>query len=132
MGASCRGRANTVSSDCASQPAKRGSGSPFIPRSWIENRLPRKTPSPGKRGNGGFAIAGADKKFVWAKAVIVDPANGAKADTVAVSSKEVPDPVAVRYAWADNPVCNLYNDALLPVTPFRTDDWKGVTANVNQ
>jgi sialate O-acetylesterase len=35
--------------------------------------------------------------------------------------------VAVRYAWADNPVCNLYNSAGLPVTPFRTDDWPGVT-----
>ena len=79
----------------------------------------------------GFAIAGADKKFVWAKAEIVKPQDGAKADTIEVSSKEVPEPVAVRYAWADNPVCNLYNDVLLPVTPFRTDDWKGVTAGVN-
>ncbi len=79
----------------------------------------------------GFAIAGADKKFVWAKAEIAKPENGAKADTIEVSSKEVPDPVAVRYAWADNPVCNLYNDVLLPVTPFRTDDWKGITAGVN-
>jgi sialate O-acetylesterase len=51
---------------------------------------------------------------------------------VEVWSKDVPEPVAVRYAWADNPVCNLYNDALLPVTPFRTDDWKGVTAGVNE
>lgn len=80
----------------------------------------------------GFAIAGADKKFVWAKARIIPPANGGKADSVEVWSKDVPEPVAVRYAWADNPVCNLYNDALLPVTPFRTDDWKGVTAGVNQ
>jgi sialate O-acetylesterase len=80
----------------------------------------------------GFAIAGPDKKFVWANAVIVNPEDGAKADTIAVSSKDVPDPVAVRYAWADNPVCNLYNDVLLPVTPFRTDDWKGVTAAVNE
>ena len=80
----------------------------------------------------GFAIAGADKKFVWAKAVIVNPKDGAKADTIEVSSNDVPEPVAVRYAWADNPVCNLYNDVLLPVTPFRTDDWKGVTADVNQ
>jgi sialate O-acetylesterase len=79
----------------------------------------------------GFAIAGADKKFVWAKAQIVPPKNGAKADTIEVSSKEVSDPVAVRYAWADNPVCNLYNDVLLPVTPFRTDDWKGKTEGVN-
>ena len=37
--------------------------------------------------------------------------------------------MAVRYAWADNPVCNLYSDAGLPVTPFRTDDWPGVTIN---
>ena len=79
----------------------------------------------------GFAIAGADKKFVWAKAVIVPPKDGGKADTIEVSSKEVPDPVAVRYAWADNPVCNLYNNVLLPVTPFRTDDWKGKTEGVN-
>jgi sialate O-acetylesterase len=79
----------------------------------------------------GFAIAGADKKFTWAKAEIVKPKDGSKADTIEVSSEDVPEPVAVRYAWADNPVCNLYNDVLLPVTPFRTDDWKGVTANVN-
>jgi sialate O-acetylesterase len=69
----------------------------------------------------GFAIAGDDKKWVWAEAKIVAP------DQVAVSSKEVPKPVAVRYAWADNPVCNLYNQAGLPVTPFRSDDWPGVT-----
>ena len=41
----------------------------------------------------------------------------------------VPKPVAVRYAWADNPVCNLYNKVGLPVTPFRTDDWPGVTVD---
>jgi sialate O-acetylesterase len=79
----------------------------------------------------GFAIAGADKKFVWARAIIVPPKDGGKADTIEVSSKEVPDPVAVRYAWADNPVCNLYNNVLLPVTPFRTDDWTGKTEGVN-
>jgi sialate O-acetylesterase len=71
----------------------------------------------------GFAIAGEDKKWVWAEAEIVAP------DAVAVSSKEVEKPVAVRYAWADNPVCNLYNQVGLPVTPFRTDDWPGVTIN---
>jgi sialate O-acetylesterase len=69
----------------------------------------------------GFAIAGADKKFVWADAKIVG-------DTVVVSSNEVSEPVAVRYAWADNPVCNLYNEEELPASPFRTDDWPGVTA----
>src|SRR5262245_21797147 len=74
----------------------------------------------------GFAIAGDDRKWHWAEAKITGP------DSVAVSSKDVPNPVAVRYAWADNPVCNLYNAALLPVTPFRTDDWEGVTASARE
>ena len=68
----------------------------------------------------GFAIAGADKKFVWADAKI-------EGDTVVVSSDKVPEPAAVRYAWADNPVCNLYNKEGLPASPFRTDDWPGLT-----
>ena len=70
----------------------------------------------------GFAIAGADRKFVWADAVI-------EGKTVVVSSPQVPSPAAVRYAWADNPVCNLYNATDLPASPFRTDTWPGVTAN---
>ncbi|HZL87112.1 MAG TPA: sialate O-acetylesterase [Pirellulaceae bacterium] len=70
----------------------------------------------------GFAIAGEDKKFVWAKAKLVGT------DKVEVWSDAVAEPVAVRYAWADNPVCNLYSKEGLPVTPFRTDDWPGVTA----
>jgi sialate O-acetylesterase len=70
----------------------------------------------------GFAIAGADRKFVWADAKI-------DGDTVVVSSENVANPVAVRYAWADNPVCNLYNKADLPASPFRTDDWPGVTVD---
>jgi len=64
----------------------------------------------------GFAIAGADKKFVWADAKI-------EGKTVVVSSAEVKDPAAVRYAWAVNPICNLYNQVHLPASPFRTDDW---------
>jgi sialate O-acetylesterase len=65
----------------------------------------------------GFAIAGADKKFVWAEARI-------EKDTVVVSSPTVANPVAVRYAWADNPEgCNLFNKEGLPASPFRTDDW---------
>jgi sialate O-acetylesterase len=64
----------------------------------------------------GFAIAGADQKWVVAKARIAG-------DTVIVSSPEVPAPTAVRYAWADNPDCNLTNGAGLPASPFRTDDW---------
>lgn len=69
----------------------------------------------------GFAIAGADRKFVWADAKI-------EGDTVVVSSEEVAEPVAVRYAWANNPVCNLYNAEGLPASPFRTDIWPGLTA----
>ncbi len=64
----------------------------------------------------GFAVCGPDRKFVWAEAEIVG-------DTVAVSSPDVPQPVAVRYAWADYPVCNLYNKEGLPAVPFRTDDF---------
>ena len=71
----------------------------------------------------GFAIAGADHKFYWANASIAG-------NTVVVSAKEVPNPVAVRYAWANNPVCNLVNGVGLPASPFRTDDWPGITVNV--
>jgi len=69
----------------------------------------------------GFAIAGANRKFVRAQARIVGH------DRIEVWSDRVSEPVAVRYAWADNPVCNLYSEAGLPVTPFRTDDWPGIT-----
>ena len=62
----------------------------------------------------GFAIAGADGKFAWADARIDGP-------TVVVSSPSVTAPTAVRYAWADSPICNLYNGAGLPASPFRTD-----------
>lgn len=71
----------------------------------------------------GFEIAGEDQKFVWAKAKI-DGKNKIK-----VYSPQVPKPVAVRYAWGDNPVVNLQDRNGLPVTPFRTDDWPGITAN---
>jgi sialate O-acetylesterase len=64
----------------------------------------------------GFAVAGQDHKFVWADAKIVG-------DTVVVSSPEVKAPVAVRYAWANNPELTLYNKTGLPASPFRTDDW---------
>ncbi|MDG3004965.1 sialate O-acetylesterase [Paludisphaera sp. Pla2] len=74
----------------------------------------------------GFAIAGADKKFVWAQAKIVGP------DKIEVWSDKVSQPESVRYAWADNPVCNLYSGVGLPLTPFRTDDWPGVTANATR
>jgi len=70
----------------------------------------------------GFAVAGEDKKSVWADAKI----EGGK---VVVSSEQVAAPVSVRYAWADNPICNLYNKEGLPASPFRTDDWPGQTVN---
>ena len=68
----------------------------------------------------GFAIAGEDKNFTWATAKI-------EGETVVVSSPYVTQPVAVRYAWASNPLCNLYNKECLPASPFRTDDWPGLT-----
>lgn len=70
----------------------------------------------------GFAIAGDDHKFVWADAKI-------DGETIVVSSNKVSMPVAVRYGWANNPVCNLYNKEGLPASPFRTDDWPGITVD---
>lgn len=63
-----------------------------------------------------FAIAGSDEKWVPAKAVI-------EGESVVVSSDQVKEPVAVRYGWAKNPACHLYNGANLPASPFRTDEW---------
>ncbi|MEM1094353.1 MAG: sialate O-acetylesterase [Bacteroidota bacterium] len=71
----------------------------------------------------GFAIAGPDSVFVWADARI-------DGDRVVVSSPEVSAPIAVRYGWANNPDVNLYNAEGLPASPFRTDDWPGVTFGV--
>lgn len=64
----------------------------------------------------GFAIAGEDRRFHFAKARI-------DGTSVVVWSDNVAKPVAVRYAWATNPVCNLYNRAELPVFQFHTDNW---------
>lgn len=70
----------------------------------------------------GFTIAGEDKKFKNAKAEIISE------NEVAVWNEEVPEPKAVRYAWANNPQsANLYNKEGLPAFPFRTDDWDGIT-----
>lgn len=68
----------------------------------------------------GFTVAGVDHFFHWANARI-------EGNSVVVSSPEVDFPVAVRYGWADNPIGNLYNGFGLPASPFRTDDWPGVT-----
>jgi sialate O-acetylesterase len=71
----------------------------------------------------GFTVAGADHKFIQAKASI-------EGNTVVVWNDAVVEPVAVRYAWADNPEgSNLYNQEGLPASPFRTDDWPGITIN---
>ena len=68
----------------------------------------------------GFAIAGPDSVFHWADARI-------DGDDVVVSNPDVSSPIAVRYGWADNPIVNLYNADGVPASPFRTDDWPGVT-----
>ncbi|MCA1919464.1 MAG: 9-O-acetylesterase [Flavobacterium piscis] len=68
----------------------------------------------------GFSIAGSDQKFYWAVAKVV---NG----KVEVYAQEVPNPVAVRYNWADNPEGNLTNESGLPASSFRTDVWAGIT-----
>jgi sialate O-acetylesterase len=69
----------------------------------------------------GFAVCGEDHVWHWAKGKILG------SDQVEVSSDEVAAPVAVRYGWADNPVLNLFSNAGLPVTPFRSDDFKMMT-----
>ncbi len=69
-----------------------------------------------------FSVAGSDRQWHWATAAI-------EADTVVVSAPDVPEPVAVRYAWQSNPKATLFNAAGLPAAPFRSDDWPGVTDN---
>jgi sialate O-acetylesterase len=68
----------------------------------------------------GFTVCGSDTKFHNAKAEIVK-------DQVVVTCEAVPQPVAVRYGWADHPIVNLFNREGLPASPFRTDDFPGVT-----
>jgi hypothetical protein len=53
-------------------------------------------------------------------------------NSIIVSSPEVAFPIAVRYAWADNPICNLYNGVNLPASPFRTDDWQDILMVINR
>jgi len=74
----------------------------------------------GEKKLNGFSIAGDDNKYIWAEAKI-------EGDEVIVWSSKIKNPVAVRYAWAANPICNLYNGAELPASPFRTDNWEGIT-----
>jgi sialate O-acetylesterase len=81
----------------------------------IEKTAPLIPNSPGSQLEG-FAISGADQKFVWANARI-------EGDAVLLWSDQVKQPVAVRYGWAENPTCNLYDGFGLPASPFRTDDF---------
>jgi sialate O-acetylesterase len=69
-----------------------------------------------------FTIAGKDKSFVDAKAVI-------DGDTIVVSSGKIKKPVSVRFGWTNTAEPNLFNKAMLPASPFRTDDWPGETYN---
>jgi sialate O-acetylesterase len=75
--------------------------------------VPQASPDSELRG---FSIAGEDHKFYWADAKI-------DGDSVVVWSDKVSKPAAVRYAWANNPDCNLYNKEGIPASPFRTDTW---------
>lgn len=87
----------------------------YQPLSTDPKTVPVVRNSPGSELEG-FAVCGEDRKWQWADAKI-------DGDTVVAGSAQVPKPVAVRYAWASNPVCNLYNGAGLPTSPFRTDDF---------
>ncbi len=80
----------------------------------FDDRAGRLTTTDGARPRG-FQLAGPDHKFYWADATI-------SGNTITVTSDDVLDPQAVRYAWADNPDCNVATDNQ-PLTPFRTDAW---------
>ncbi len=97
-----------------------GLAAKLLPETDLVNSLTNET-APLVRNNpnsqlDGFAICGEDRKWVWADAKI-------DGNNVIVWSNEVPSPVAVRYAWANNPTCNLSNGSGLPASPFRTDDF---------
>ena len=84
------------------------------PANYFTDQHPPKTPPAPASDLQGFEIAGADGKFLEAKAQI----NGG---SVVVSNDSIMAPVAVRYAWTDSPTCNLYNKEGLPAAPFRTE-----------
>lgn len=91
----------------------------YRPKSTEAIEVPLLLPVPDSEVQG-FVICGADRRWHWARAKIEDT-------SILVWSEDVPTPVAVRYAWADNPTCNLYNGEGLPAAPFRTDDFPGIT-----
>jgi len=88
-------------------------------------RFPRTIPLVRNSPNSalqGFSVCGDNRQWKWADAEI-------QGNEVVVWSSEVPEPVAVRYAWAGNPTCNFFNTAGLPAAPFRTDDFPLTTQN---
>lgn len=94
-------------------------GETHVLKSQTGETAPLVRNSPGSQLEG-FAICGDDKAWVWADAKI-------DGSSVLVWSDRVPAPVAVRYAWADNPTCNLANADGLPASPFRTDSFPATT-----
>ena len=97
----------------------------YRPRSYETETKSNVRNSPGGSLEG-FAVCGADHQWHWAMAVDPDGADG-----VVVRCAQVPAPVAVRYAWGNNPLCNLANGAGLPAGPFRTDDFPLSTARAS-
>ncbi len=95
--------------------------SDYLVSTVSNKRLPLTHNSP-KSQLEGFAICGNNRQWVWADDAHIE------GDSVIVSSASVPEPVAVRYAWARNPTCNLYNGAGFPAGPFRTDNFPLITA----
>lgn len=91
-------------------------GPDYLVSTVSNKRLPLVRNSPRSQLEG-FAICGSNHQWFWADDAHID------GDAVVVSSASVPEPVAVRYAWAKNPTCNLYNGAGFPAGPFRTDDF---------
>lgn len=77
----------------------------------------------GKQPLKGFVIAGEDRKFVPADAVI-------DGETIVVSAEGVVNPKAVRYAWCKSPEVNLFDRNGLPIAPFRSDDWPCITFDI--
>jgi sialate O-acetylesterase len=95
------------------QPDTIGDGLVIGSSPWKD---PKATTLPSTTDLENFMIAGDDHKWAPAQAII-------DGNTVVVSSASVPNPVAVRYAWAQSPRINFYNKNGLPASPFRTDDW---------
>ncbi len=92
----------------------------YAPRSSDSAQKTTPINSPGSQLQG-FQICGDDRKWRWAHAQI------AGKNTVKVWADGISQPLAVRYAWADNPTCNLSNREGLPTAPFRTDDYPEIT-----